>query len=428
MKKGLIFLIILTFIVILGNRFSTNSKLFGSVNEFLKVNLSDNLYVITRIIFSNRINTLRNLNDYNVSFLPVTEFQNLKFTKIKVNELEKEEAGYLAAYKKKQFSFHFARYNDHIFLAGANGKIIFSKVDELKNSKPNFQILKHNLKDQKFSIRDIIIDDKKIYISIDIRRKKDCSNNEIFVANIDLKKKIEFKNLFSSLECVSNLEAGKMQMWERDGERSILLSTSADGLKNDDESDPKPQNDKSLYGKILLINIKNGDYKIFSKGHRNTLGLYANIDENIILNTENGPKGGDEINSILFGKNYGWDIASYGTKYQNSLRAQNYKLSHEDNGFEEPIYSFVPSIGISEIVKIENNFSKNWFNNFLIGSMNSLHLYRVKFDNNYLKTLFVEKIYIGERIRDLIYLSNEKKILLALEGTGSIGILEVKDE
>ena len=378
MKKGLIFLVILTFVVILGNRFSTNSKWFGTVNDFLRVNLPDNLYVITRIIFNNRINTLRNLNDYNVSFLPITEFQNLEFNKIKVNGLEKEQAGYLAAYKKKQFSFHFARHNDHIFLAGANGKIIFTKVNDLNNLKPNFKFLGHNLENQKFSFRDIIIDDKKIYISIDKRREKDCSNNEIFVATINFEKKLQFKNLFKSLECVSNLEGGKMQMWEKDNKKGLLLSTSADGLKNDDESDPKPQNDKSIYGKILLIDIKNGSHIVFSKGHRNTLGLYASIEENIILNTENGPKGGDEINSILFGKNYGWDIASYGTKYQSSFRSKNYELSHEDNGFEEPIFSFVPSIGISEIIKIENNFTKSWLNNFLVGSMNSRHLYRIK--------------------------------------------------
>jgi len=224
------------------------------------------------------------------------------------------------------------------------------------------------------------------------------------------------------------VEGGRMQIWEHQGKKSILLSTSADGLKNVDESDSKPQDNNSIYGKILVINIKNGDYEIFSKGHRNTLGLYANIQENIILNTENGPKGGDEINSIFFGKNYGWDIASYGTKYKESLRNQDYQLSHEDNGFEEPIFSFVPSIGITEIIKIENDFSKNWLNNYLIGSMNSRHVYRIKFDNNFIKALFVEKIFIGERIRDLIYLADEKKILLAMEETGTIGILTVKND
>ena len=111
---------------------------------------------------------------------------------------------------------------------------------------------------------------------------------------------------------------------------------------------------------------------------------------------------------------------------RNIKNVVDYKLSHEDYGFEEPIFSFVPSIGITEIIKIPNNFSKHWQNNFLIGSMNSKHLFRVKFDKSYSKILFIEKIFIGERIRDLFYLDNKKQILLSLEDTGSIGILEIE--
>ena len=179
-------------------------------------------------------------------------------------------------------------------------------------------------------------------------------------------------------------------------------------------------------GKFYFIDENSGDYEIFSKGHRNSLGLYANINENIILNTENGPKGGDEINLILQEKNYGWDIASYGKRYKSNKNTVDYKLSHEDSGFEEPIFSFVPSIGITEIIKIPNNFAKPWQDNFLIASLYSNHLFRVKFDKKYSKILFAEKIYIGERIRDLFYLENNKQILLALEDTGSIGILEIE--
>ena len=58
--------------------------------------------------------------------------------------------------------------------------------------------------------------------------------------------------------------------------------------------------------------------------------------------------------------------------------------------------------------------------------MLSSHLYRVKFDKKFTKIIFMEEIYIGERIRDLLYLENSKKILLALEDTGSIGVLDVQ--
>ena len=136
------------------------------------------------------------------------------------------------------------------------------------------------------------------------------------------------------------------------------------------------------------------------------------------MSTEHGPKGGDEINKILFGENYGWPIASYGMKYANSNK---YVGNHFEGGFQEPIYSFIPSIGISEIIKLPNNFNKNWQNNFLIASLNKKSLYRIKFNNDYTKLIYFEEIFIGERIRDIKYFQN--KILLALEGKGQLGVI-----
>ena len=123
--------------------------------------------------------------------------------------------------------------------------------------------------------------------------------------------------------------------------------------------------------------------------------------------------------------NYGWPISSYGEKYKDSNQEEPfYKKSHSDFGYKEPIYSFVPSIGISEIIKIENNFTKQWVNNFLIASLFSRHIYRVSFDKKYLKVKYMEKIYIGERIRDMKYYDD--LIFLALEETNSVGILKLK--
>tara|TARA_B100000780_G_C21090687_1_gene439551 strand:- start:96 stop:1388 length:1293 start_codon:yes stop_codon:yes gene_type:complete len=430
MKKKIKYSIAIIISIILIIYYISNNS-FPKLKSFAENNLPKNIYVLGKFIVSNKINTSRNLNDYNIKFLPQTEFIDLEFTKIKIGSLAKENQGYLAAYKKKQFSYHFARHKNFIFLAAARGEILFSDIDNIKDPKNTFKKLQHNIEDLTFSFRDMIIDDDKIYISIDNRIKGGCNVIKIYVAKINISKKLNFKNLFSNSECVSDMAGGRMQAWVHKGEKSILLSTSADILKNKNEGDSKPQDDDSIYGKILVINAQNGNFEIFSKGHRNSIGLYANIKDAVILNTENGPRGGDEINSIIFGKNYGWDIASYGRKYDHSSLHDNsiidYKLSHEDNDFEEPIFSFVPSIGITEIIKLDNNFSKQWFNNYLIASMNSKHLYRVKFDNNFTKILFKEKIYIGERIRDLFYLADKKQILLALEETGSIGILELKN-
>ena len=134
------------------------------------------------------------------------------------------------------------------------------------------------------------------------------------------------------------------------------------------------------------------------------------------------PGGGDEINLIKFGKNYGWPIASYGELYYYEKKSQksNYYLkNHSDHGFVEPIYSFVPSIGISQIIKIPDNFSKLWQNNFFVTSLAGRKMYRILFDKNYEKIIFNEKIYIGKRIRDIIYIKESNVIVLALEGKES---------
>ena len=235
---------------------------------------------------------------------------------------------------------------------------------------------------------------------------------------------LDFLNIFKSKECFTDhllIQSGVIQTLKFNGNNYVLFATASDLLANN-EQDPKPQSDNSIFGKILLIDSEK-NYSFFSRGFRNILGLYA--DDDIIISTENGPKGGDEINKVVYNKNYGWPISSYGQKYKNNNL--DYKLSHEKYGFEEPIFSWVPSIGVSQIVKIENNFTPFWEDNFLIGSLNFKHLIRVKFNNSYDKLIFKENIFINERIRDLKYSKKHKLILLSLEDTGSLGVLYIKD-
>jgi len=203
------------------------------------------------------------------------------------------------------------------------------------------------------------------------------------------------------------------------GENGLLFSTSNQHQDDTDSEFKLPQEDSSIFGKILFINFESTKYKIFSKGHRNIQGLF--VKDGLILSTEHGPKGGDEINKILFGKNYGWPIASYGKKYFSN---NFYKHNHYSLGFKEPIYSYVPSIGISEIIEIPTEFYKNFENNYLVSSLNGKHLHRIKFDQNFDKVIFDEKIFIGSRIRDLKYDRTSNSILLALENDGEIGILK----
>ena len=171
-----------------------------------------------------------------------------------------------------------------------------------------------------------------------------------------------------------------------------------------------------------FYDLNTSKLEIFSKGHRNPGSVF--VDQNVILSTEHGPRGGDEINLIKKDGNYGWPTSSYGDLYFSKKKSPYYKKSHKKYDFIEPIYSYVPSIGISAITKVPNNFDEYWEDNYLIASLYGNSIYRVKFDNDYSKILFSEKIFIGERIRDIKIHKNF--IILTFERGLDLGILKKK--
>ena len=79
------------------------------------------------------------------------------------------------------------------------------------------------------------------------------------------------------------------------------------------------------------------------------------------------------------------------------------------------------------MIKVPEEFSKYWQNNFLVTSLNGRTVYRVEFDNEFSKLKYIEPIRIGERIRDIKYLPNSNSIVLALEETGSLLFFKTKN-
>ena len=188
------------------------------------------------------------------------------------------------------------------------------------------------------------------------------------------------------------------------------------------------QDINSVNGKIIKINIDNANTEIISIGHRNPQGLYFDKQNNFILETEHGPQGGDEINLIEVSKinkdkiqNYGWAISSagehYGGKNANEHLYKKYPLykSHSEHGFIEPLESFVPSIGISEIVKVGKNI-------YVVSSMKDKSLYF--FELNKAKEIInLERVEVFERVRDLRF--NNNKLYLFMENSASIGVINL---
>ena len=242
---------------------------------------------------------------------------------------------------------------------------------------------------------------------------------------------IVFRKLFSPKECIhSNDNIDKEFNAHQSGGKIISFDDNHILLTvGDYRSRHLAQDIKSVNGKIIKVNINNGNFEIISMGHRNPQGLYFDKENNFLLETEHGPMGGDEVNLIEVNKinrdniqNYGWAISSAGEHYggkieTNKTMYEKYPLykSHSEHGFIEPLKSFVPSIGISEIVKIGQN-------KYVVSSMKDNFLYF--FDLNEKKQIInLNRLEVFERIRDLIF--NNGQLYLFLEDTASIGVINL---
>ena len=365
-------------------------------------------------------------NDYNTKFLPNTQFEKLKLTKNKIN-FKSQYYERNMKFKNKVIaspsygSFFIEIYKEEILLVDYMGniyKINQKNIDKLNFRKINPIIIGSNFSPKK--ILDTFIYKDKIYFS-SVEDEKNCITLNISVANINLKQ-LNFETFYKGKECADLLLGGRIQSYVHNNQDGIIITTHGHKYNQPDQT---PQSDNSIYGKIIFLDFKNKRPIIFSKGHRVSQGLYS--DGNIILQTEHGPRGGDEINKIIFNNNYGWPVVSYGEKYGPNTKKPYYKKNHSNNNFVDPIFSFVPSIGISEIIKLPNTFSDHFQNNFIISSLNKRHLYRIKFDPSFNRVLFFEKIFIGERVRDLKFVKKLNLLVMAFEENGEIGILSKVD-
>ena len=402
------------------------------IKEDIKFWVDDNinykLDIITKALQENKNYLNRFYNDYNEEFLPETQnnFLDIKFIKLnfirtlQLEFIEKEPEG------NNLLSFFIEFLDDDKLIivdSRANIFILEDFIEKQKLEITDIKYLKSNLPEQVDRVLDSHLFDNKLFISFESREIDNCKNFRIFEADIS-KEVIVFKKFFEDKSCKTILNSGRMQDYIFDGRQGLLFSASAAIY---DKPNNEPQSDFSNFGKILFKDFQTKKVSTFSKGHRLILGLVVNEDNSIIA-TENGPRGGDEINKIIYGENYGWPIASYGRRYDSDYEDNplNYKQDHSSYGYKEPIFSFIPSIGISEIIKIPNQFLQNWVDNYLLASLNKRALFRVKFDKNKEKLLFYEEIYIGSRIRDLKYSSGKKSIFLALEDRAELGILREK--
>ena len=296
---------------------------------------------------------------------------------------------------------------DDVSIFSQNAFVITNKNKRKLNVNENFTLEFNG------GIKTIISVDEKIYALIS-SVKDDCYYGSI-VDTEDGKELFKTKCLIKELESEIDFNGlGSSFVHEKD---RILLSV---GTPTQDSTKINflAQNKDSFFGKILSIESKEFsansiEPKIFSFGHRNPQGLTKLGDK--IFSVEHGPKGGDELNEIKFKENYGWPLASYGTRYFFHNNGKSYEVSHENNSFKEPLHALIPSVGISAVNKCPTKLVNYYKKNCLLSL--SLHGNELRpgkslliflLDNDFKTVNSVEKIFLDEKLIMRHFMTNKK--------------------
>ncbi len=184
----------------------------------------------------------------------------------------------------------------------------------------------------------------------------------------------------------------------------------------------KAQDTASSFGAVIRMNEDgsapedNPDFgadavpELFTKGHRNPQGLAYDAARGVLWEHEHGPRGGDELNIIEAGANYGWPFATFGVDY-NGARITPFT---EYEGTTQPVKYWTPSISPSGLAVYRGDLFSGWDGDLLLGALSGKALHRVMMDGD--KPVGEERYLIGERIRDVrigpdgaIYVTTEER-------------------
>lgn len=225
-------------------------------------------------------------------------------------------------------------------------------------------------------------ENNKIYISY----SKEVNGKQTTVvaeALLQGDKLTQLKDIFKALPAVSaSRHFGSRLVFDQN---SFLYVTVGDRTKRH-----FAQKLNNHFGKVLrlkqdgtapkdnpFVSVAGARPEIWSYGHRNPQGLFIHPETKSIWTQEHGPRGGDEINLVQKGKNYGWPVITYGREYWGPSIGEG----SEKQGMEQPIKYYVPSIAPSGLMIYSGKIFKNWKHSFFSGALVLTHLNRVEIKN-----------------------------------------------
>ena len=159
------------------------------------------------------------------------------------------------------------------------------------------------------------------------------------------------------------------------GERGV--KENAQDLSNDLGKIHRLHDDGRIPADNPFVATPGAKASIWSYGHRNVQGMAYDSTHNIIYATEHGPRGGDELNVIEKGKNYGWPAITYGIDYSGAIISDLVKME----GMEQPIHYWTPSIATSGLLFYTGEKFPAWQGNLFSGALAQMHIARITLKN-----------------------------------------------
>ena len=275
-----------------------------------------------------------------------------------------------------RFTFHrgYLRYNDLMFVDAPSGKSLIASYTEFHPGKACYTntLAKLDLPSEAVSIADVSATEDDWSV---IFRTDPCMG---------------FKEEHLAME--GHMAGGRLVF---DGDRTLYMTSGDFHLDGMRSSGPGiAQNADAMYGKVLRVDLISGEGEIMSMGHRNAQGIAMTQDGQVLI-AEHGPRGGDELNIIEAGLNYGWPLESYGTTYRGTPIPNSVSYGRHTR-FEPPIHSWIPSVAISGMTRVDG-FDESWDGDLLVSTLSDQSLFRIRMEGD--KAVYSERIEIGSRIR-----------------------------
>jgi cytochrome c2 len=229
----------------------------------------------------------------------------------------------------------------------------------------------------------------------------------------------EWRTIFESRPCLPMSGPGAMRgknpfRGEEIGGRlvlldanTLLLSLGDHGFSGIEGGAAYAQDPQAMYGKTLRIDLRTHAISFNTLGHRNPQGLYAAPDGRI-WETEHAARGGDELNLLQQGANYGWPLVTYGTDYGALIWPLSQQQGHHQ-GFQQPVHAWQPGIGVSNLLQIRRERFPVWRGDLMIGALGAQSLFRVVLDGD--RAVVIEPIPLRKRVRDVLELDDGRLLL-----------------